>query len=133
MDLQLTQEDRAFQAEVRAFLAENLTPELKEAGRKLAGLHGDFECGKQWHKRLAKRGWAAAGWPKEHGGPGWTAMQRYLFVKECSAAKAPRIFQMGVRMVGPVLIKSGTPEQKAHYLPRIINGDDFWCQGYSEP
>src|SRR5215468_3092967 len=99
MDLALTAEDRAFRDEVRQFLAENLTPDLKEAARKTAGLHGDFESGKRWHKILSRRGWSAATWPKEHGGPGFSAMQRYLFFKELTQARAPKVFGMGVRMV----------------------------------
>jgi len=133
MDLLLTAEDRAFQAEVRDFLDRNLTADLREAAMKTAGLHGDFESGVRWHKILHKRGWSAPSWPSEYGGPGWSAMQRYLFWKESTAAKAPRVFGMGVRMVGPVLMKFGTPEQKSYYLPRILDGQDFYCQGYSEP
>jgi alkylation response protein AidB-like acyl-CoA dehydrogenase len=133
MDLQLTADDRAFQDEVRDWLSENLTPGLKEAARKTAGLHGDFESGRQWHRILHTRGWSAPTWPKEYGGPGWTAMQRYLFSKSLQEAGAPKIFGMGVRMVGPVLQRFGSPQQKAHYLPRILAADDVWCQGYSEP
>jgi alkylation response protein AidB-like acyl-CoA dehydrogenase len=133
MDLQLTADDRAFQDEVRAWLAESLTEDLKEAARKTAGLHGDFESGRRWHRILHTRGWSAPTWPKEYGGPGWTAMQRYLFSKALQEAGAPKIFGMGVRMVGPVLQRFGTPQQKAHYLPRILAADDVWCQGYSEP
>jgi len=133
MDLQLTAEDKAFQAEVRQFLESSLTEDLKEAARKTAGLHGDFEAGRRWHRILHTRGWSAPTWPKEYGGPGWNAMQRYLWGLECTKASAPKIFGMGVRMVGPVLQRFGTPEQKAHYLPRILAADDVWCQGYSEP
>ena len=82
---------------------------------------------------LAKRGWSAPNWPKEYGGTGWSATQRYIFSRECTATDAPRIFAMGLRMVGPVIMKFGTPEQKAKYLPRIVAGDIVFCQGYSEP
>ena len=82
---------------------------------------------------LAKRGWSAPTWPTEYGGTGWTATQRYIFARECTAVDAPRIFAMGIRMVGPVIMKFGTPEQKAKYLPRIVAGDIVFCQGYSEP
>jgi alkylation response protein AidB-like acyl-CoA dehydrogenase len=133
MDLQLGREDLSFQQEVRQFLCEVLTEDLKEAARKTAGLHGDFESGRRWHRILHTRGWSAPTWPKEYGGPGWTAMQRYIFSKELQLAGAPKIFGMGVRMVGPVLMRFGSPEQKAHYLPRILSADDVWCQGYSEP
>ena len=133
MDLALSREDEAFQDEVRRFLDENLTEDLREAGRKTGGVFADFAAGLRWHRVLARRGWSAPSWPKEHGGTGWSATQRYIFSRECTAADAPRIFSMGLRMVGPVIMKFGTPEQKAKYLPRILSGDITFCQGYSEP
>jgi alkylation response protein AidB-like acyl-CoA dehydrogenase len=133
MDLALSREDEAFQDEVRRFLEENLTEDLREAGRKTGGVFADFAAGLRWHRILARRGWSAPSWPKEHGGTGWSATQRYIFSRECTAADAPRIFSMGLRMVGPVIMKFGTPEQKAKYLPRILSGDITFCQGYSEP
>jgi alkylation response protein AidB-like acyl-CoA dehydrogenase len=133
MDLQLSAEDRAFQAEVRDFIAANLPPEAREAGRKSAGAFAHFEAGQTWHRILHRRGWSAPSWPTQYGGAGWSAIQRYLFARECTAADCPRVFTMGVRMVGPVLMHFGTEEQKAFYLPRIVSGDDVWCQGYSEP
>ena len=133
MDLQLSPEDKAFQAEVRDFIAQNLPPDAREAGRKAGGVFAQFEAGQRWHGILNQRGWSAPSWPREYGGPGWTAMQRYLFARECTANDCPRVFSMGVRMVGPVIMHFGTAEQKAHYLPRIVSGEDVWCQGYSEP
>jgi alkylation response protein AidB-like acyl-CoA dehydrogenase len=133
MDLSLGPEDEAFRAEVRRFLDENLSEDLREAGRKTGGVFADFAAGLRWHKVLARRGWSAPSWPKEHGGTGWTATQRYIFSRECTAGDAPRIFSMGIRMVGPVIMKYGTPEQKAKYLPGIVSGDIVFCQGYSEP
>ncbi len=133
MDLSLSPQDEAFREEVRAFLAESLTEDLREAGRKTAGVFADFAAGLRWHKVLAGRGWSAPTWPKEYGGTGWNATQRYIFARECIAADAPRIFSMGIRMVGPVIQKFGTPEQKAKYLPGIVSGDIVFCQGYSEP
>jgi alkylation response protein AidB-like acyl-CoA dehydrogenase len=133
MDLSLSAEDQAFQDEVRRFLDDNLSEDLREAGRKTGGVFADFAAGLRWHKVLAKRGWAAPSWPKEYGGTGWNATQRYIFARECTAVDAPRIFSMGLRMVGPVIMKFGTPEQKAHYLPKIVAGDITFCQGYSEP
>ena len=87
----------------------------------------------QWQRRLDGQGWLVTGWPKEHGGPGWTPTQRYIFDLERAAASAPVGLSMGVIMLGPVLIAFGTPEQKAQYLPRIRRCEDWWCQGYSEP
>lgn len=133
MDLALSAEDQSFRDEVRGFLDEHLTEDLREAGRKTGGVFADFEAGRRWHRVLAKKGWSAASWPKEYGGTGWNATQRYIFSRECTAADAPRIFSMGLRMVGPVIMKFGTPEQKAKYLPRIVAGDIVFCQGYSEP
>jgi alkylation response protein AidB-like acyl-CoA dehydrogenase len=133
MDLSLGPEDEAFRAEVRRFLDDNLSEDLREAGGKTGGVFADFAAGLRWHKVLARRGWSAPTWPKEHGGTGWTATQRYIFARECTAADAPRIFSMGIRMVGPVIMKYGTPEQKAKYLPGIVSGDITFCQGYSEP
>jgi alkylation response protein AidB-like acyl-CoA dehydrogenase len=133
MDLTLSREDEDFRTEVRRFLDENLTQDLREAGRKTTGVFADYAAGMRWHKILARRGWSAPSWPKEYGGTGWSATQRYIFSRECIAADAPRIFAMGLRMVGPVIMKFGTPEQKQKYLPRIVSGDITFCQGYSEP
>jgi alkylation response protein AidB-like acyl-CoA dehydrogenase len=133
MDLTLSREDEDFRTEVRHFLDENLTQDLREAGRKTTGVFADYAAGMRWHRILARRGWSAPSWPREHGGTGWSATQRYIFARECIAADAPRIFAMGLRMVGPVIMKFGTPEQKEKYLPRIVSGDITFCQGYSEP
>ncbi len=133
MDLALSREDEDFRTEVRRFLDENLTQDLREAGRKTTGVFADYAAGMRWHRILARRGWSAPSWPREYGGTGWTATQRYIFARECIAADAPRIFAMGLRMVGPVIMKFGTPEQKEKYLPRIVSGDITFCQGYSEP
>ena len=133
MDLALSREDEDFRTEVRRFLDENLTQDLREAGRKTTGVFADYAAGMRWHRILARRGWSAPSWPREYGGTGWTATQRYIFARECIAVDAPRIFAMGLRMVGPVIMKFGTPEQKEKYLPRIVSGDITFCQGYSEP
>ena len=131
MDMNFTPEELAFRDEVRAFLAANLRPELADKvgdGEHLS--KADMEA---WHAQLNQRGWLANHWPESHGGPGWTAVQKYIFEHECAIAHAPRIVPFGVNMLGPVLIKYGNEAQKAHWLPRILNGDDWWCQGYSEP
>ena len=133
MDLALSPQDEAFRDEVRRFLDDNLSDDLREAGRKTGGVFTDMTAGLRWHKVLAARGWSAPSWPREHGGTGWSATERYIFARECVAVDAPRIFSMGLRMVGPVFMKFGTPEQKAKYLPAIVAGDIVFCQGYSEP
>ena len=133
MDLELTPEDLAFQAEVRAFLEAHLTPELREAGARTTSVFTEPRWSLVWQRILHARGWAAPSWPREYGGPGWTETQRAIFAAECAAASAPGLAPMGLRMAGPVIMGYGTPEQKAHYLPRILSGEDYWCQGYSEP
>ena len=133
MEPKLSAEDAAFRDEVRAFLQARLTPELKDAARRMTSVFIDRDWSIAWQKILHEKGWVAPDWPVEYGGPGWTDTQRYVFEGECSAASAPPLAPQGLKMVGPVLMRYGTPEQKAFYLPRLLAGEDFWCQGYSEP
>ena len=131
MDLQFTPEEEAFRAEVRAFLKESLPKELAakvKAGQRLTRFDQE-----NWHAILNKKGWLAYHWPKEHGGTGWSPVQKFIFDDECAIAGGPRLVPFGLSMLGPVLIKYGNDAQKNHWLPRILNGDDWWCQGYSEP
>jgi acyl-CoA dehydrogenase len=131
--IDLSAEDEAFRAEVQAFLDAALTPELREAGRLTTSVFTDRQWSLAWQKKLYEKGWVAPAWPVEYGGTGWSEMQRWIFASECAAAGAPSLAPMGLRMCGPVLMRYGTPEQKAFYLPRILSGEDYWCQGYSEP
>ena len=133
MDLALTADERAFQEEVRAFLDEGLTPDLRAAGRLATSVFMDWEYSRPWQLKLHAKGWAAPTWPREYGGPGWGEMKRAIFAAELARAGAPPLPPQGLRMVGPCIMGYGTPEQKAFYLPRILSGEDFWCQGYSEP
>ena len=131
MDLNFSPEELAFQARVRAFLGDRLPRRLSalvHAGKRLR--KQDME---EWHAILHRQGWLASHWPVEHGGPGWTVVERFIFETECALAGAPRIVPFGVNMLGPVLVKYGSEAQKAHWLPRILDGSDWWCQGYSEP
>lgn len=128
MDLSLTSDELVFQGEVRRFLGETLTPELSEAGLLVTSVFVDPRYSLPWQRNLNARGWAAPGWPIEHGGPGWSEMQRAIFSAECARAGAPGLSPMGLRMVGPCIMGYGTPRQKAHYLPRILSGEDYWCQ-----
>jgi len=131
MDLTYSPAERAFQTDVRDFLAENLPPALSQkvnARRELT--KDDME---RWHATLNARGWLAGPWPKAFGGQGWGPIEQHIFEEECCLAGAPRIVPFGLKMLGPVLMKFGTPEQQATYLPRILDGTDWWCQGYSEP
>ena len=131
MDLNYTPEEEAFRQEVRDFLKENLSEELATKVRNGRELNRDDMVG--WHATLQSRGWLAVTWPKEYGGPGWDAVQRHIFDEELALANAPRTVPFGLAMLGPVLIKFGTEEQKSTILPRILDGSDWWCQGYSEP
>lgn len=133
MDLTLSRSDLDFQAEVRAFLNARLTDELRAAEARNAATFCEVEAIAQWHGILNAKGWVAPSWPVEYGGPGWSVVQRYIFARECALAGAPRTFTFGIAMCGPVIMAYGTPDQKAHYLPRILSGEDRWCQGYSEP
>src|SRR5579859_3590365 len=133
MDLSLTADERAFQDEVRAFLDEALTPELRAAGRLATSVFAEPEFSLPWQRKLFEKGWVAPSWPKAYGGAGWGEMKRAIFAAECARAGAPALSPMGLRMVGPCLMGHGTEEQKAFFLPRILAGEDYWCQGYSEP
>ena len=133
MHLDLSAEDLAFRDEVRTFLDANLTAELRRAGRRATSVFMDKTYSLAWQKVLHGRGWVAPAWPVRYGGPGWSEMQRYIFAAECARAGAPSLAPMGLKMVGPVIMGYGTEDQKAHYLPRILSGEDYWCQGYSEP
>ena len=133
MDMNLSAGDDAFRADMRAFLAEAVTNDLKDAARKRISLWQDIDSAMEWQRILHTKGWAAPDWPEEYGGTGWTLSQRHIFAQECTRAEAPALIPMSLRMCGPMLIGYGTDAQKAHYLPRILSGEDIWCQGYSEP
>ncbi len=131
MDLEFSAADNAFRHEVKQFLADKLPETLSQKvklGKRLT--KQDLEL---WHARLHARGWLAPNWPKEWGGAKWSAVQNHIFDEEAWAAGAPRTIPFGINMLGPVLIKFGSQEQKTHFLPRILDGSDWWCQGYSEP
>ncbi len=131
MDLQFTTEELAFRDEVRGFLKDKLPEDLSHKVKN--GLQLTKQDMERWHAILNERGWLANHWPEQHGGPGWSAVQKFIFEHECALAGTPRIVPFGLSMLGPVLIKYGNEAQKAHWLPRILNGADWWCQGYSEP
>jgi len=131
MNLDFTPEQDAFRAEVRAWLDENLSSRLADKVR--TSKHLSKQDMEDWHAKLHARGWLANHWPEEYGGPGWGPVEKFIFEDECAMANAPRIVPFGVSMLGPVLLKYGSDAQKAHYLPRILDGTDWWCQGYSEP
>lgn len=131
--MQLSPEDEAFRDEVRAFFTAELTPELRRAGRLMTSVYADHASQMIWQAKLHAKGWAAPAWPVEHGGCGWSVVQHHIFASERVRAGAPPVSPMGIKMCGPAIIGFGTDEQKAHFLPRMLNGEHFWCQGYSEP
>lgn len=133
MDMDFSPEDIAFREEVRAFLHDNLSDRLRDGARRTPGVFVEPDIGMEWHRILHAKGWVAPHWPKEDGGTGWTPTQKFIFEKECALAGAPALAILGLRLVGPVICAFGTPEQKARFLPRILSGEDYWCQGYSEP
>lgn len=131
MDLSYTQDEIAFREEVRGFLDEKLPEELSAkvaSGAVLSKADHD-----RWHAILNEKGWLAPNWPEEYGGCAWNAVQRHIFEEESARANAPRIVPFGLSMLAPVLMKFGSDAQRDHYLPRILSGEDWWCQGYSEP
>jgi alkylation response protein AidB-like acyl-CoA dehydrogenase len=131
MDLNYSAEELAFRDEVRSWLRANLPQDLREKVENYAHLSKDDLL--RWHRILAKQGWVAPAWPKEWGGTGWNVVQRYILDEELGFAGAPPIIPFGVTMCAAVLLRFGSDAQKKRFLPRIYNGDDFWCQGYSEP
>ncbi len=131
MDLRFTADELAFRDEVRGFIADNLPADIRE--RMRLGHSPEKEDTIRWQRILNEKGWAAYSWPKEHGGPGWTPVQRMMFLEENQLAQAPDMQVFNVTMIGPVLIQFGTDEQKRRFLPRAAEVEDWWCQGFSEP
>ena len=133
MHIAFAADDLQFRDEVRAFLAEKFTPELREAARRQAGVFAEAPLARRWHRILFEKGWIAPAWPKEHGGTGWSTVRKYIFDTECAEVGTPVLPAMGLQMCGPVLIGRGSEAQKARFLPSILSGEHYWCQGYSEP
>ena len=131
MELAFTSQELRFREEVRSFVRENLSPDVAEKVR--AGTPVSKQEQTAWAKKLHARGWAAPGWPREHGGTGWSAAERYIFEETLFEFDVPEMSPFGVAMVGPVLYTFGTAEQKQRFLPAILTYDEWWCQGYSEP
>jgi alkylation response protein AidB-like acyl-CoA dehydrogenase len=130
MELNLSKQDEAFRDEVRTFIAANYPAEMQVPNPETDLTK---EQSLLWHRILYRKGWIAPLWPKEYGGPGWTITQQYIFGQETSRAGTLPPLAFGVTMVGPVIYAFGNDAQKKRFLPRILSGDDWWCQGYSEP
>jgi alkylation response protein AidB-like acyl-CoA dehydrogenase len=131
MDLSFTREELAFRDEVRAFFRDNVPTSTRQKLQE--GRHLSKQEMIDWWRILNKKGWGVSHWPKEYGGTGWSSVQHYIFNEELQMAPAPSPLAFGVSMVGPVIYTFGNEQQKKHYLPRIANVDDWWCQGFSEP
>jgi alkylation response protein AidB-like acyl-CoA dehydrogenase len=130
VELALSEEDAAFREEVRAFIAQNYPAEMRVPNPETDLTKAQMLL---WHRILHKKGWIAPLWPKEYGGPGWSITQRFIFEQETSRAGTLPPLAFSVTMVGPVIYTFGNDAQKKRFLPRILSGDDWWCQGYSEP
>jgi len=131
VDIRFTAEDKAFRAEVRAFLRDNLPDDLARLEGQGFHLHRDQVSG--WHRKLYAKGWVAPNWPKEYGGPGWTPIQKFIYSTEYGLANAPEISLIALSMAGPVICRFGSPEMKKQFLEPILKGDLWFCQGFSEP
>ena len=133
MDLDLSAEQIHFRDEVRAFLATALTPEIRRGAALTSGVFAEPDVAGPWQAALEAKGWLVYFWPEAAGGPGWGAVERWIFETECAQAGAPMLPGMGLKLVGPVLYTYGTPEQQTRFLPALRRGEHFWAQGFSEP
>jgi alkylation response protein AidB-like acyl-CoA dehydrogenase len=131
MNLDFSDAENAFRAEVRAFVREKLPPAIRD---KVAnGLHLTRDEHVFWQRTLHARGWGGPGWPKAFGGPGWSPVEQYIFEEECALGGAPRLIPFGMKMVAPVIMAFGNQAQQERFLPKILSAEEWWCQGYSEP
>ena len=133
MDLDFSPEDLAFRDEVRAFIAEAFDDDMRAHAAQSKNAHLDKAGQVRWLKRLNAKGWIAPDWPLEYGGTGWSLTRKYIFEMEMALAGAPSTSNMGLRMCAPVIMAFGSDAQKHQHLPKILNTDVWWCQGYSEP
>lgn len=131
MDLNFTDDELAFRDEVRAFCRSAIPSDIRE--KLIAGRHPSKDDKVRWTRILARKGWAVPHWPVEYGGTGWSGVKQYIFSEEVSQTPAPEPAGSGINLVGPVIYTFGTEKQKEYFLPRIVNVDDWWCEGFSEP
>ncbi len=131
MDLNFSPEEQGFRAEVRQFMRENLPRDI--GAKVIAGKRLERDDYLRWHKILHKKGWIAPNWPQQFGGTGWNAVQQFIFEEESADAGAPMVMPFGLRMVAPVIMAFGNKQQQDFFLPKILSGEHWWCQGYSEP
>ncbi len=133
MHIALSPDDSAFRDEIRAFLKGNLPESIRSSAAASPSVFVEPEIGQAWNAILHAKGWLGYNWPADHGGTGWNPLRRYLFEKECALAGAPNLTVLGLKLVAPVIWTFGSDAQKTKYLPRILSGEDYWCQGFSEP
>jgi alkylation response protein AidB-like acyl-CoA dehydrogenase len=133
MDLDFSPEELAFRDEVRAFLRDKLPAKVLDGAKTSPTVFVEPEIGQTWNAVLNEQGWLGYQWPTEVGGTGWSPTQRYIFEKECALAGAPNLTVLSLKLVAPVIYRFGTQAQKDTFLPRILSGEDYWCQGFSEP
>jgi len=131
MDLNFTAAELAFRDEVRQFMRDQLPSDIAERVRNGLAVRADDYT--RWQKILHARGWGGPGWPTQFGGPDWGPVHIHIYEEEAAAAGAPRTIPFGLKMVAPVIMAFGSPAQQQRFLPRILSGEDWWCQGYSEP
>jgi alkylation response protein AidB-like acyl-CoA dehydrogenase len=131
MEMSFTPEQLAFRQEVRSWIQQAMPPHIKA----IADVDGNFSHAEvmEWHRILHAKGWVAPHWPKDYGGPGLDVAQRFILTEELELAGAPQLSPFGLSMVGPLLMQFGSDPQKKRFLPKILGGDEVWCQGYSEP
>ena len=130
--LDVAVEHRPFRDMVRDFLNTHLPQSLRAAARATPTVFAEPEIGREWQRILYDKGWLAYNWPREFGGTGWSPIERYIFEKECALADVPGLPVLGLKLLAPVLYTFGTPRQQQRYLPKILSGEHYWCQGFSE-
>jgi acyl-CoA dehydrogenase len=133
LNIRFSDEEEALRGEIRDFLRQALTEDLLDASRRCSGMFVGRPTARIWQEKLHRRGWGAVHWPKAYGGTGWSPAQLFIFREECARAGAPSALNMGATLLAPALFAYATEAQKAYYLPRILSGEHYWCQGYSEP
>lgn len=131
MQLEFSDAEQSFREEVRAFMRERLPEDIRD--KVLNGYDRSRADHVLWQRRLHERGWGGMGWPEQFGGPGWNSVQQYIFEEESALGGGPRLIPFGTKMVGPVIMAFGNAAQQRRFLPKIRSGEDWWCQGYSEP
>ncbi|MFQ5515074.1 MAG: acyl-CoA dehydrogenase family protein [Myxococcota bacterium] len=141
MDFSYSAEDEAFRNELKSWLDENLPKFLSEwsdseevAAPEAAGIVRYMERRRAWQRRLNEGRWAAINWPREWGGREATITQNVIYSETMARYRTPGIYNAnGLWQIGPMIIKWGTQEQKERWVPNILNADDHWCQGFTEP